>query len=116
MFEKIVKLLCIGVLVMAGTFRVEGGARILCQLVMCGGAAFVMMQAARNGRVLWVAAFGLIAIYFNPIVPIELSRGAELPIVLASLALFLASLRYLGNAPKMSLATITDLPARGESL
>lgn len=116
MFEKIVKLLCIGVLVMAAAFRVEGGARILLQLVMCGGAAFVMMQAARNRRFLWMAAFGLIAIYFNPIVPIELSHKAELPIVLACLGLFLASLRYLGSAPRMSLATITDLPARGESL
>ena len=116
MFEKIVKLLCIGLLVLEATFRVEGGARILLQLVICGGAAFVMMQAARNGRFLWMAAFGLVAIYFNPIVPIEVSRNAERPLVFACLALFLASLRYLRNAPRMSLATITDLPARGESL
>ena len=116
MFEKIVKFLCIGVLVLAVAFRVEDGLRILLQLVICGGAAFVMMQAARNGRFLWMVAFGLIAIYFNPVVPIELSRNAERPLVFACLALFLASLRYLGNAPRMSLATITDLPARGESL
>jgi hypothetical protein len=58
----------------------------------------------------------LIALCFNPVFPIVLSRAAALPITLACLLLFLGSLRYVNAAPRMSLATITGLPARGESL
>lgn len=115
MFARIVKFLCIGTLAMAA-LRIEGGPRILVELVLCGGAAFVMIQAAQNRKYIWMVPFGLIAIYFNPILPTQFSRVAELPILLACLILFAISLRYLPTMPRMSLATITDLPARGESL
>jgi len=97
-------------------FRFEGGVRLLALFVVCGAVAFVMMQAIRSGKHFWAIAFALIAIYFNPIFPVELSRVTELTIALTSTALVVASLRYLKPAPRMSLATITDLPARGESL
>ena len=116
MFANIVKWICMTTLVIAALLRLEGGPRILLQLVICGGAVFVMMLAARSRRFLWMLPFGLVAICFNPILPIKLSRPAELPALLASLVLFAVSLRYLPAVPRMSLATITDLPARGESL
>ena len=96
-------------------FRFEGGVRLLALFVVCGAVAFVMMQAIRSGKHFWAIAFALIAIYFK-IFPVELSRVTELTIALTSTALVVASLRYLKPAPRMSLATITDLPARGESL
>jgi hypothetical protein len=116
MFEKTVKIICLCALVLAAALRIQGGPRILLQLAVCGGAIFVMIQAARSRRYLWMIAFGIVAIYFNPILPVALSRLAELPVVLVCIALFAGSLRYLQTAPRMSLATITDLPARGESL
>jgi type II secretory pathway component PulM len=75
-----------------------------------------MMEARSRKHLLWTIAFALIAVYFNPIFPVDSSRVAELTIVLTCMVVFAASLRYLKPVPRMSLATITDLPARGESL
>lgn len=116
MYAKIIKWICIAALLIAVAFKIEGGARVVVQLLLCGGAAFVLMQAARAHRFVWMTAFVLIAVYFNPVLPVEVSRRIELPLLFVCLSLFAGSLRYLPTLPRMSLATITDLPARGESL
>jgi uncharacterized membrane protein YccC len=116
MYSRIVKWICVAALILAAAVMVDGVPQILLQFVVCGGAIFVMIEAFRIQQYMWAAAFALIALYMNPIVPFEFSRLASLPIKLAAAAAFLASIRYVKAAPKMSLATITDLPARGESL
>jgi uncharacterized protein DUF6804 len=116
MHSRIVKWMCLAALILAAALRLDEVPRILLQFVVCGGAAFVMIEAARNRKYLWAAAFALVALYFNPVLPIALSRSASLPVVLLCALAFLGSVRYLRPVPKMSLATITDLPARGESL
>jgi hypothetical protein len=116
MFSRIVKYSCVAALVLATAFRLEGTASILLQFVVCGGATFVMMQAVRSRKYLWGAAFALIALYFNPVIPITVAWAVSVPISLASLVVFLASVFYPKPTPRMSLATITDLPGRGESL
>jgi hypothetical protein len=116
MFSGIVKYICLAALILAVALRLDGGPGILLQFVICGGAAFVMVQAIHNRKYFWMAAFALIALYFNPVFPIALSRSQSLPILLLCTTAFLVSLRYLRPLPRMSLATITDLPARGESL
>jgi hypothetical protein len=116
MYSAIVKWICLAALVLAAAVKLHGVPQILLQLVVCGGALFVMLEAFRGQKYLWAATFALVALYFNPIVPFELSRMVSFPIQLACAAAFLASVRYVKPMPKMSLATITDLPARGESL
>ena len=116
MYSKIVRITCLAALGLMAAFRFDGGVRLLTLFVVCGAAAFVMMEAIRSRKRLWAIAFALIAVYFNPIFPVDFSRVAELTIVLTCMVVFAASLRYLKPAPRMSLATITDLPARGESL
>ncbi len=116
MYSRIVKCMCVAALILAAALRLDGIPRILLQFVVCGGAAFVMIEAARNRKYLCTVAFALAALYFNPVLPITLSRSAALPVVILCALAFLGSVWYLGPAPKMSLATITDLPARGESL
>src|SRR4051794_34386621 len=116
MYSKIVKWVCVAALVLAAAVKLHGVPQILFEFVVCGGAVFVMIEAFRSQKYLWAAAFALVALYFNPIVPFEVSRIASLPVQLACAAAFLASIRYVTPMPKMSLATITDLPARGESL
>lgn len=116
MYSRIVKGTCLAALVLASVVALHGISEILVQFVICGGALFVMMEAVRNRQYLWVAAFALPVVFFNPLLPIELSRSAALPIVLLCVSAFLLSLRYLSPKPRMSLATITDLPPRGESL
>jgi uncharacterized membrane protein YccC len=116
MYSKIVKWACLAAVVLAAAVLLHGVPQILLQFVVCGGALFVMLEAFRSQKYLWAAAFALIALYFNPIVPFEISRMASLPVQFVAAAAFLGSTRYVKPAPKMSLATITDLPARGESL
>lgn len=116
MYSRIVKWICVAALVLAAAVRLHGVPQILLQLVVCGGALFVMLEAFRSQKYLWAATFAMVALYFNPVVPFELSRVATLPIQLAAVVAFLASMRYVKPVPKMSPATITDLPARGESL
>lgn len=80
-----------------------GITSLLFQFVGCGGATFVMMQAARSRKYFWVAAFALIAIYFNPVIPVILPRSASVPIALACCLVFFASVFYLRPVPRMSL-------------
>ena len=116
MYSKIVKCTCLAALTLAAVVELHGTSEILLQFVICGGALFVMMEAIRVRKYIWAAAFALSVIYFNPVSPIEVSRSVAFPIVLLCVSAFLLSLRYLSPKPRMSLATITDLPARGESL
>jgi uncharacterized protein DUF6804 len=116
MYSRIVKCACLAALALAAVVTLQGMSAIVLQFVICGGALFVMIEAVRNRKYIWVAAFALPVIYFNPVFPIEFSRSVALAIILLCVSAFLLSLRYLSPKPRMSLATITDLPARGESL
>ena len=116
MYSRIVKCTCLAALALAAIVTLHGISEIMLQFVICGGALFVMMEAVRNRQYAWVAAFAVPVIFFNPLLPIEVSRSVELPIVLLCVSAFLLSLRYLSPKPRMSLAPITDLPERGESL
>jgi len=116
MYSIIVKCIGVAAVVLAAAVMLHGVPQILIELVVCGGAIFVMMEALRGQKYLWAGAFALVALYFNPIVPFDVTRMTSLPIQLTCAAAFLASMRYVKPVPKMSLATITDLPARGESL
>ena len=116
MYSRIVKCAGLATLTLAAVATLQGLSEILLQFMICGAALFVMMEAIRNRRYIWAAAFAVPVVYFNPAFPVELSRSVTRAIVLLCALVFLASLRYLSPEPRMSLATITDLPARGESL
>jgi Family of unknown function (DUF6804) len=116
MYSRLVKCTCLVALALTAVVTREGMSTILLQFILCGGALFVMIEAVRNRKYIWVAAFAVLVMYFNPIFPVELPRWMALAILILCALVFLGSLRYLGTQPRMSLATITDLPARGESL
>ena len=116
MYSLIVKSISLAALILAAFLTLEGMPQILLQLAVCGGALFVMMEAVRNRKYIWAAAFVAPFICFNPVFPLVLSRSASLAMLLLCALVFLGSLRYLRPQPRMSLASITDLPARGESL
>ena len=116
MYSIIVKATSLAALVLAAALTLRGAPQILMQLLVCGGALFVMMEAVRSHKYIWVAAFAVAAICFNPVLPLALSRSVSRAMVMFCALAFLASLRYLHPTLRMSLATITDLPARGESL
>jgi hypothetical protein len=113
---NIMKWIAIVALFLAVLWRSSADYRTILQFVVCAGATFVVLQAARSGKYLWAAAFSGIAVLFNPIVPVELSRGMFLWLDLTCLAMFLVSLASLKTRTRLSVVSITDPTPQSESL
>ncbi len=65
------------ILLLVATARLPYGYYTLTRIVVCGTAAWIAIVGWKDSQVsrLWATAFLLIALLFNPIVPIHLKRG-----------------------------------------
>jgi len=90
--------------------------RMPVQLIVCVAAGLVFVQAIRESKRFWAAGFFGIALLFNPVVPVALSRGAFLWLDAVCLTMFLFSLALLRTSPRLSVASIIDSGPRNESL
>ena len=81
--------LCAGILL----WRITPDFEAVVPRVVCAAACMAAILAARKSGYLWVAAFGGIAVIFNPIVPDTVSR-----IVFSVLYVVCASITLLGLA------------------
>jgi hypothetical protein len=97
-------------------WRPAGGYAIMLQFVVCLSAILVALQAARSGKQLWAIAFAGLAVLFNPVVTVPVSPSVFLWINVLCLAMFLASLKVLKTAPKLSMPSITYPGPRSQSL
>ena len=116
MFTNIMKWVSIIALFLAVLWRSAADYRTILQFVVCAGATFVVLQAARSGKYFWAAAFSGIAALFNPIVPVELSRRMFLWLDFTCLAMYLVSLALLKTRTRLSIASINDPTPQSESL
>ena len=119
MFTKMMKWLSIvALLVLLVVLRRSSGdyRTFLIAFLVWAGATVVLVQAARNGKYFWMAAFLTIAVFFNPIVPISLSRNLFLTFDVISPVLFILALVALKTSPTLSIASITDRTPGSESL
>jgi hypothetical protein len=91
-------------------------ATVYAAFLVWSGAAVVFVQAVATRKFIWAAGFAAIAVAFNPVVPLTVSRGAFVIIDLASIAAFLTSLAFLNTRPRLSIASVTDTSPRGEAL
>lgn len=97
-------------------WRPAGGYAIMLQFVICLSAILVAFQAARSHKQLWAIAFAGLAVVFNPVVTVPLSKSVFLWINIVCLTMFLASLKFLKTAPKLSMPSITYPEPRSRSL
>jgi hypothetical protein len=97
-------------------WRPAGGYAIMLQFVICLSAILVALQAARSGKQLWAIAFAGLAVLFNPVVTVSVSQSIFLWINVLCFTMFLASVKFLKTAPKLSMASITYPGPRGQSL
>jgi hypothetical protein len=97
-------------------WRPAGGYAIMLQFVICISAILVAFQAARSGKQLWAVAFAGLAMLFNPVVTVPVSRSVFLWISVLCFTMFLASLKYLNTAAKLSIPSITYPGPRNQSL
>jgi hypothetical protein len=72
----------------------------LLRWVTCGVAVFIAVMAYRWGKVWATWVFGLVAILFNPLAPIHLTKQIWQPIDLACAVLFVISVFVLREPPK----------------
>jgi hypothetical protein len=119
MFTKIMKwisiaMLLLGILLMR-TYSSDYRLFVIA-FVIWAGATAVLVEAARSGKYLWMAAFFGVAAFFNPVWPIMLSPKMFLTLDLISLVLFMFSLTAVKTSPRLSIASITDTSAQAESL
>jgi hypothetical protein len=97
-------------------WRPAGGYAIMLQLVICTSASLVALQAARSGKQLWAIAFAGLAVLFNPVLTVPVSQSVFLWVNILCLGMFLASLKFLTTAPKLSIPSITYPGPRSQSL
>ena len=63
------------------------------RIVVCIAASYIAFRAFSCNQKGWGIAFGMIAILFNPIMPVHLSRGVWAPIDIAAAVLFFVAKR-----------------------
>ena len=88
-------------------WRPGGGYAIMLQFVICLSAILVSCQAFRSGKQLWAIAFAGLAVLLNPVIAVPVSQSVFLWINMLCLTMFLAAVKFLKTAPKLSIASIT---------
>jgi Family of unknown function (DUF6804) len=116
MFTKIMKWVSVAVLLLAAFLSSSADLQLILQLVVCVSGLLVVTQAVRTGKYFWAAGFAVIAVLFNPVVPVELSTRLFFWLDLACLGAFLVSLAALKTRPIPSIPSITGRRTRVESL
>lgn len=116
MITKIIKMVAIAALLMAILPQSATASQVALESVVCVCSLAVLWEAARAHKYTWLAGFGVIAILFNPFVPLALSRRTFLWIDLASILMFLISLAVLHARPLLSMPSITNRTPGSESL
>ncbi len=116
MFTKIMKWVSIAVLLLAVLRLPTASYQVLLEIVVCVSGLLVVTQAVRASKYFWAAGFLAIAVLFNPVVPIALSRKIFLWLDWVCLAAFLFSLAALKRQPTLSIPSITYRTPGSESL
>jgi len=94
----------------------DGGYLELLNMVVCLTALLVVTQAFRERKYFWAAGFVAIAVLFNPIVPVTLSRKMFLWLDSVCVVTFLVSLALWKRRPMLSIPSITNRTPGSESL
>ncbi len=116
MFTKITKFVCAGALLLTAFWVATPGVKIVLDILICVGAITVATEAVARPKYVWAAGFAAIAVLFNPIMPLVLSRNVFLVLDLACLLTFLISLETLKSQPVLSIPSITNRTPGSESL
>ena len=114
MLTKIMKCVSILVLCVAALRLPTANFQVLLEIVISVTALLVVTQAVRLRKYVWAAGFGVIAVLFNPILPVALSRTTWLWLDWVCFTTFLVSLAALKTRPTFSEPSITH-PAAGRT-
>lgn len=110
------KLVCVGALLLAAFWAASPGVEILLDILICVGAVMVATQAVARPKYLWAVGFAAIAVLFNPVVPVALSRKVFIWLDVVCVLTFLLSLAALKRQPMLSIPSITNRTPGSQSL
>jgi hypothetical protein len=116
MLTKIMKWVSVILLLLAALRLPTAGFQVVLEILICVSSLLVVTQAAQVAKYFWVAGFVAIAVLFDPVVPVVLSRKNFLWLDWACLAAFLFSLAALKRQPTPSIPSITNRTPGSESL
>ena len=116
MFTKTMKVVCVGALMLMAFWQASAGAEIVLDILVCVGAMTVATQAVVRPKYVWTVGFVLIALLYNPVVPVVLSRNMFIVLDLACLLAFLLSLEALKSQRLLSIPSITNRTPGSQSL
>ena len=104
---KIMKCVSILALCLTALRLPTANFQVLLEFVVFVTALLVVTQAVGLRKYLWAAGFSVIAVLFNPIVPVALSRGPWFWLDWICLMAFLVSFAALKRQPAFSEPSIT---------
>jgi hypothetical protein len=118
MYTKVMKWVSITALLLALVFwNSAADYQLELNLVVSVASAVVLVQAVQARKYRWAAGFLVIAVLFNPVVPVFRLAGVfGLSLVVLSVAPFVISLFALRPGPLMSIPSITDRNPGSQSL
>ena len=116
MLTKIMKWVSVAVLLLAVLRLPSESFQVLLEIVVCVSGLLVVTQAVRASKYFWASGFVAIAVLFNPLVPIALSRKSFLWLDWFCVTAFLLSLAALKSQPILSMPSITNRTPGSESL
>jgi len=94
----------------------NGGYLELFNMLVCLSALLVVAEGFRGHKYFWASGFVAIAVLFNPILPVALSRKMFLGLDSVCILTFLVSLALSKRRPILTVPSITNGRPRSESL
>jgi hypothetical protein len=116
MLTKIITVASIVLLLVAVLWLPTVGYQIMLETVVCMASLLVLTQTVQRAKYFWAMPFFVIAVLFNPIVPIVLARKTFLWLDLVCLMTFTFSLAGMAAKPRLSIPSITNRTPGSESL
>jgi hypothetical protein len=115
-FPNIMKWFCTAVLLVALlSWRVSPAYELPLNIAISFGAIAVILQALNAKQYLWALGFFVIALLFNPVVPVATDAGFSYLALTAACATFALSTRALKTRPLLTIPSIMG-PRGSEAL
>jgi hypothetical protein len=76
------------------------GYYVFLRWAVCGTSTYTAWISGISGKAGWAWALGVVAVLFNPIVPVHLKRDTWAVLNVASAGLLMASIAYVREKPR----------------